>query len=491
MASHGSPQRAQPELAQLLDPVALEARLAQARARRSEALRRRAAEEGSPNPPMDAGPACKRAAAGFPRPAGPGEGNLPPPAPSDTQPARIASILHRSPVATFPEVPKSKAKVRPVQWPPAEVPDGPEPPPAAGTPRSSRRAALVALVLGVVAGIAGATTALLTVPTISEWAAEWRAPAMVGAPSVDAAPPASLRPAGAVPETVTAVVRDVNQAATPRASLGGALGAAPPVGGSPDPSRLRQAPAPLLASEAPAAPWVPVAPAALRAVESVIAMRDSSELRAQTSDLRTAPAPRVFHAKEMPAARSAPVLKEAPAPADTVPEMAAMPALVDAPDIDVSLRSLKQSKTTPLSLHRPQRLARAAPAAIPTKDGDQRLTFGAAQPASPAPALSAGLDGPLERGASAKRARLTLVLPGNLGSPAVGYILPPEQAPAAQPVGSAPAKASSARATRAASRTPAPERTRSAPHGGTAVKANLSHMRRTVEETLRKHLRGD
>jgi hypothetical protein len=115
------PAQAEPSAAELLDPVALEARLVEARARRAEVMARRAAG-GTP-----AAPARERRVIEVPAPRIAARGG---------SGARVASVVP-SPRAALPEVA-----------------------PAAEPPRRPRSAMLLALVVGVAAGAVGTAAGL-------------------------------------------------------------------------------------------------------------------------------------------------------------------------------------------------------------------------------------------------------------------------------------------------------------------------------------------
>ncbi len=127
-----APAPAEPGAAELLDPVALEARLVEARARRAEVMARRAA--GETMPPAPTRPLhARRNAAATPRLTVPGG--------AEAHTARIATVL-------------------PTPEPVAPMQAEPDPRPAAVAAMRFRFATPVALLLGVAAGAVGTAVAL-------------------------------------------------------------------------------------------------------------------------------------------------------------------------------------------------------------------------------------------------------------------------------------------------------------------------------------------
>ena len=448
----GSRAQAEPSLAELLDPVALEARLSVARARRADAIARRSASNAGRRQPLPTH--------GTPADA-PTQGDIaeepvaapPPRAPVQAAPPSgaprplstdVPPLLALPPLGAGTELARASVETKAVKLKPRRF--------AARFP--------VALALGMATGVAGATAALVLAPELpwnrsADSTAPQGASASVTAP---AAPPAATPTASPVPQ--------------------------PP------------APAPTVVAEAPSEgrstiPWTsePQDAAAVRvaALVSDVPGRlptSSPALTAAPSVVSTAPAD-----ASMPAAQGT-----GPDPTQetsAVRAVASLPAggQLTGPAVLPTAPSVRAEAPA-------AGLAQAASLQTPGGETDRMETVPAlASPLGPTLAAASRADRPprvaIEPGrfglrapvhfaepAPAGRARVALVLPGGLPAPeAVGYALPP------------PTERTTPTQARAAPSTPSRRVSRATPSpDATAQRVERIVLQRAVEDMLRDRL---
>lgn len=157
----------EPSVAELLDPIALERRLIEARARRAEALARRGKPPADAPPPET--PPRRAGAEPAPPPRTTEQGH---PEPERSGEKMVAALRRRGPATPDP------TSAQPVTWPPAAG-KGEEAPAAAPQTQPTRGRRTVLLLAAVfVAGLVGSVTAvLLAPPSLRQRLAEAIAPA--------------------------------------------------------------------------------------------------------------------------------------------------------------------------------------------------------------------------------------------------------------------------------------------------------------------------
>ena len=266
----GTAEQQEPSLAELLDPVALEARLAEARVRRAEAIARRAGvgatESARPERrPLVGHDTLRKGAAGPPKNVEHLEARqLSSTPPLRAEPGSVAWASKTT--VSFPKpkaAPSDHADSRfglPAALPPAAERARPR----AAAPWLGRHAGGMALVLGIAIGVVGTSAALLSVPPpFWQWSAEPIGPPPgatadgTQALPVSSAPAAMPAPEAPPPASFADPIAAQAVPAPDEMELGYALPAPLPGISAPDRGLTPSAPLPAISIAPPAAPDVP------------------------------------------------------------------------------------------------------------------------------------------------------------------------------------------------------------------------------------------